>query len=535
MPDLALARSTSEYDLQCGLRRQVRSLLHRAMKPRALAALPLMEVICAEMGTSDPTAALEQLVSTVFKGSDESVTRLRDAIVEADFKRVMGNAELARKSGVSRRHFQRRRAEAVAAIAQYARTMFERGRVQTPKRAAIENDGKARYFKQERAAFLQARDRGNVLEMRAVAGNLLRLAQNPVERAFALECRADSNVRLGRREDAMDQIPRLLPGARAMIWAKLCLLSRDFAGAEVSARSALPYLDDDGEKWQCTLAISRGCLADSTPSALPSQLRSRAATSWERIAADVEHARHLARESNWFDAAARARASYREAKFLSFRELAARSAAVLHATTAACGDARRARWWRALAIRSLLATQDCVLASSLFLITERDSNPDRLLGAVLYERLTLVMPQSRQDSAEQCRAVRDLLDELLHSLLAGIERSPRLESRVAAVARSDSAFMHYAEKQIVPVAEMLALALAPMTGRSWPCAFESSRAALTGVVATLRPAVPRTIPVAVPQSQSKAIEHLRNGDKRSAAIRESAEALADLRLRLVPV
>ncbi len=88
--------------------------------------MPIMSALCAEMGTANPVAALERVVLAVFDGDDPATATLRDAILLADFAADATNSDLARRSGVSRRHFQRRRAEAVAAIAQYARGIVER-------------------------------------------------------------------------------------------------------------------------------------------------------------------------------------------------------------------------------------------------------------------------------------------------------------------------------------------------------------------------------------------------------------------------
>ena len=118
-------RSHGEYAAQRAMNRYVRLLLHRARNPRALARLPFMESLCREMGTRDPSAALAGVVMRVFDAPDEGAIRLRESILEADFKQTT-ITELARRNGVSRRHFLRRRAEAVAMIAQYVRRIGER-------------------------------------------------------------------------------------------------------------------------------------------------------------------------------------------------------------------------------------------------------------------------------------------------------------------------------------------------------------------------------------------------------------------------
>ena len=95
---------------------------------------------------------------------------------------------------------------------------------------------------------------------------------------------------------------------------------------------------------------------------------------------------------------------------------------------------------------------------------------DRALGDVLYARLCMIVPQMLGDGKRQRAAVTGLLAALFDSRVT--------PSTIAAVARSDSAFAHYAEKNLEPVAEMLAFTLTALTGRSWDAAFEGLRLAL---------------------------------------------------------
>lgn len=178
----------NEYDRQRAMQRQVMTLLHRLRNPRKLVDIPIAAIFCKAMGEPDPATALEQVIRTVFAGDDESSIRLRHTILKPDFERAGTNAELARSAGVSRRHFQRLRAEAIGAVAQYARNLFEREQA-------------SRRFDRERAAFLTARDRGRTSDMYAISGNLLRLAKSDDERRVALDSRWDAAVRLGECVD----------------------------------------------------------------------------------------------------------------------------------------------------------------------------------------------------------------------------------------------------------------------------------------------------------------------------------------------
>jgi hypothetical protein len=189
------------------MERQVFTLLHRVRKPDALAAAPLMASVCRHTGMTDPVYALERIVKAALAGDDERTEKLRRAIFDADFKRAATNAELARRSGVSRRHFQRLRAEAVASIAQYAGGLLGSCRESRSQRSAPWR------FRRETAAFLAARDRGSALEMRCIANNLVRLAEGAEATTLARSFLGDANLRLGLTEEPLAPLDRASPQA----------------------------------------------------------------------------------------------------------------------------------------------------------------------------------------------------------------------------------------------------------------------------------------------------------------------------------
>src|SRR5579863_351479 len=164
--------------------RDVSMLLRRAGNPRALAAAPLMDAVCRATGQPDPVAALRHVVGMALTGEDRRTSGLRDAIFEADFKRAATNAQLARRNGVSRRHFQRWKARAVEAIARYAREMLGLSDAQPtpaqerpPSTSPYAKRHEASWrFESERGELLRARDAGAMREMRSVSASLLRLA-----------------------------------------------------------------------------------------------------------------------------------------------------------------------------------------------------------------------------------------------------------------------------------------------------------------------------------------------------------------------
>jgi hypothetical protein len=495
----------SERALQRGVERQVLTLLHRARNPRALAAAPLMDVVCKAMGTSNPVTALERVVFTVFEGDDERAVSLRSAILEADFKRIASNAELARQNGVSRRHFQRRRAKAVTAIARFARTMLTSSHPETPSVPT-----NAWRFERERDAYVRARDRGAALEMRAIAKNLFRVAENRAARAFALECLADANVRLGRAAEAADQLTALPPLARHRVYSKLAVLHGDGAQTEF-ARAALSATSE--QRYSFSLR--------------------------ERTAMEVEETRDLTYEWKWERAEALARCAYRKSASLGYGDLAARSAAALFTLAKARGKTASAQGWRAEAIAHLLPTQDRVLATGLFLEPAYDEplHADHRLTGILYDRLCLVVPQMLGESDGRRACVRALLAAILDSQ-HDRAWSPGLAWAIAATARSDSAFAHYAERCLEPICEMLALTFVALTGSSWPACAERIRDAVAQSARELRPAQPRAIAIAVPQPRAKShfglADHLRFDDEPATGDR-APQAGADLRLRLLSI
>lgn len=533
---LASTASGNEHAVQRRMERHVLALLHRARNPQALAAAPLMDAVCRAMGTKDPVDALQRIVLTVFAGDDEYAVNLKNTIIEVDFKPAATNAELARQKGLSPRHFQRRRAEAIAAIARYTRSILDRAPAEPRSSETYET---AWRFERERAAFLDARNRGSVLEMRAIAGNLLRLAGTRAARVFSLEARADANLRLGRIDEATQLLQSLPPHARLRNAATLALIAGAPGAAEEYARAALPGCMEDGERYRCLALISQSRLARSIRWTQPPQTAHLPFCSWERTAMDVERARHLARLQQWGEATPLARSTLARAEVRGYRELMARSAAVMHDSAKTRGEIAQANVWRARAIASLLQTQDRTLATGLFLASAYDGGcgMDAALAGVLYERLCVVVPQMQGESAGQRAAACGLTAALVDATLALHDRTAKVDRAARAVARGDSGLAHYAQTLCEPIAEMLVLVLVAMTGLPWSVALARIHDALARALPQLRPVAPRAIAVEVPrlaESRSGFPDHLRNDDEPPPGVRESTETRTDLRVWRLP-
>ncbi|MBV8531986.1 MAG: hypothetical protein JO104_11770 [Candidatus Eremiobacteraeota bacterium] len=542
VPPLVLERRVER-----GVERHLLALLHRADSPRALEASPLMHAVCAEMQTRNPVDALKQMVRAAFPGDDERAVSLRDAIVKVDLERTMTNAELARRSGVSRRQFQRVRAKAVAHLARYAWNILNgkyRGTWHPqPNDDDVAGPRRARRldarFECERAAFLRARRLGCALEMRAIAGNLLRLAQDRGARIVAMEWRAEANARLGRRDEALEQFRFLSESGRLAVAARLALLSDEPEEAQEYAQAALRASDHrTHERYQLLVLLSEALLARSAPWRAPAETQRLPLRSWERIAMESEEARHRAIEGQWAAAEHRARSTFRRAVSLGYQEQAARSAATLHACAADRGDSESALRWRARAVAFLLPTQDRVLGCGLFLFRAHhgERSMDPLLINVIYERLRVVVPQMLEESDAQRTAARELLTAVLDAFGCAQKHSPPIDRAMSLLVESDSAFCHYADKLRAPICEMLALAFGAVTGLGWSRSFEILEPLFAESLLRRPRNALRTIPVGIScdaKSQMGVMNHLRVDDEGSAGDERSAAACSDLRVRLL--
>ncbi len=313
----------SESALQRVMERQVLSLLHRANNPGALAAAPLMQLVCAEMRTSNPVTALERIVSAALDGDDESAVRLRNVIFDVDFKRISTNAELARRNGISRRHFQRWRAEAVTAIARCAREILARTTGDETVDVSPRRPDSLWRVRRERDALASAADRNDLPQVRTIAANLIRLAETREARAFALGALAEAEAALGMADEAYDKLGRLSGSAMPTARAKLALLAENPGEASEFAQAALAATSEgDRARYRCHALVSQVQLVRGA-SWLPPEMGSLALSSWERVAMETEAARHLAARHEWEEAERLASGACDRADLLGYQGLLA--------------------------------------------------------------------------------------------------------------------------------------------------------------------------------------------------------------------
>ena len=292
-----------EHAVRRDMERQVLALLHRARKPNALAQAPLMPAICRATGTPNPGAALECLIRSALGAGDQETTQRSDVIFNVDFNRRANNGELARRIGISRRHFQRRRAKVVAAIAKYVQELlassFPQTEVVPPATRDVRTAGLRQYdpawrFAREHGAYSWARARGNVPEMRCIAGNLVRLASSRASRTFAFSALAEANAHLGRIDEAIERFDDAPLTANALLQAKLALLCADPRAAEEYARAALPAIAGN-DRYRYHALISQARLVRGALWWPPPEAASLAQRSWERIAMEAEQDRKSTR------------------------------------------------------------------------------------------------------------------------------------------------------------------------------------------------------------------------------------------------
>jgi hypothetical protein len=160
-----------------------------------------------------------------------------------------------------------------------------------------------------------------------------------------------------------------------------------------------------------------------------------------------------------------------------------------------------------------------MLASSLFPqpVYSRRHRSDRMLTAVLYERLTLIVPEMLGESPQRRPAVESWLAAVVDAAILRDCGGDDLARARAMLVQTDSAFVRHADRTRLPVAEMLALAVVALTGLSWNAAFAAVAEKLA------MPSLPATSQIAV-------AEHLKVDVRRSERDGGPIEDLTDLRV-----
>ncbi|HZV76214.1 MAG TPA: hypothetical protein VFF63_00490 [Candidatus Babeliales bacterium] len=537
---MAASIAPAELHAQRAMEREISKLLRRIRNPKALPRLALVQSLCRQTGARDPVEALERVVRSALAGNDLKTAALRSAILDVNFAPRITNAVAAQRRGISRRHLQRRRANAVAAVARHVRDLCGSRDGQLAVVGEGSNLRTARSaYESEYAAYIRAREGGDALQTLFVATNLRRIADKR-SRSHACGLVADASLRLGRIDQAFAQRDVLPPAAGELLDAKFSFLHGDLADAHAKAASALETMPvDDPQRYDCLVLVSEVMLARGSMWIPPADAARPERHSWKATAVDAQWARHLGRMRLWGQSERVASSVWERAVASGYLGPAARSAATLHRCARARADRASERRWRAEAIQHLLRTQDFLMACGLFVDAayDADSPMDALLAATLYRRLCAVVPQMHGETPSQRAAVVSLLTALIDRIVAVSVDDSRLVAAVAAVARDDCALVYYLDKVAQTVAEMLALSVIALAKLPWEGAMANVLAALAGVAEKIRPTKPKAIPIVLPhwaQSQLTGINHLRV-DEPPARRRGSVAALPSIRIRFLPV
>jgi hypothetical protein len=441
---------------------------------------------CAGDGTAQEMTGnslehLANLAAKVEPGAAATIHQLTGAGVSESLQLVRLRAALEQGSAIGDEAYANHPGVPRAIVAQFVAFSNEmNGR--PPGDAPVPAGASTRYspamrFELEYVAFLRARQRGFVLEMRTIAASLRRLAgERGGALPVALQCQADASLRAGDVADAhvnLDLAGRLTFSrsdlrqfaAATMLQSKIALYENHTRRAEDLANGAYAVLNrHHRDAYACTVLVSqarwlRG--AEWRPSLDASHLPR---ASWDRIAVDIEHARHLAREGRRKRAARLATQAFTFASSAGYEGLAARAAGVMYGNAAAASRRDEALRWRADAIARLLRTQDRLLCAGLLASSGPPIAPDERLIEAMYRRLCVFVPQMLGDDDRQRHAVKSVLECCLSALDDPPGKSPGIRAAAEAANAADSALAHYGSQGAGGIAEILSLTGAALRG-----------------------------------------------------------------------
>ncbi|HEX4013135.1 MAG TPA: hypothetical protein VHX17_04490 [Candidatus Cybelea sp.] len=261
-------------------------------------------------------------------------------------------------------------------------------------------------FELESLALLRARHGGNVRALDAVARNLRRLAGDRAPWILrAVLAQAEASIRRGRFQEAgtlLDAVDRAGATSFAatelvcasMLRAELAFAQNDAALAERLASAAYYVLRGRHlGAYRCQTILARARLRLGARWSPPADAGTLETPAWDRVALDIETARHLAATGESARARNAAKEAFQIASERGYYTLAARAAATLGALQR--GKERRGWYLRALALA--MPTRDRLATLDLFALDDSltgvlGTQPlDDLVG-VLYEGLIAAVP-----------------------------------------------------------------------------------------------------------------------------------------------
>jgi hypothetical protein len=309
-------------------------------------------------------------------------------------------------------------------------------------------------FELEWLSFLRARHGGDAWQIHRIARSLQRLSNDRSSWSVrALLAQAEAKICAGRLEEAsvlLDAAGRrcirnfavadLAHGSA--LRGEVALQRADDAAAERLASGAYLVLNDRHfNAYRCQTIVARARLRLAEPWERPRNIGALTESSFDRLAINIEAARHLLAGGDGRSSRACASAAFELAAKREYNGLAARAAATLGASF---GDlTEKKRTWYLRALSYLLKTRDHSVACDLFALETGgiarlfSSAPEPLVD-IIYEGLANAMPQLRSELSERpavCRFLKELIESVLWGRRAGedLEKAIDVLSMDAAV------------------------------------------------------------------------------------------------------
>ncbi len=315
-------------------------------------------------------------------------------------------------------------------------------------------------FELEWLAYLRARHRGDAREMDRVATNLKRIGQDHATwLSRALLAQAEARIRCGRLEDANALLDEAdLRGLRnfavrhlasgSLLQGEIALQRGNHAAAERLATGAYMILwGRHYDAYRAQAAIARARLRLDKPWTCPDDLGKLSTTAWDRIAVDIERARHLNAEGLRGRARTCSNEAFHTAVALKYDGLAARAAASIGVTFDK--GSRHRRDWYLRALSYLLATRNRSVGCDLFVIEKgcTDATPfapfDEAVTEVLYGGLQSAIPHLRNESETDRGAAQTFLKHLSAYVLGFTPFSDELAEAIDALDFGAGSFAQY--------------------------------------------------------------------------------------------
>jgi hypothetical protein len=315
-------------------------------------------------------------------------------------------------------------------------------------------------FELEWLTFLRARQRGDAHQMDRVARNVKRLAgDRPPWVLRALLADAEAKIRRGRLRDAtstLDAAERR--GLRTFALTELACSSAlrseiafqggDDAAAKRLATGAYFVLRTRHfGAYRCQGLVARARLRLGESWACPQDIGALELPAWDRVALNVEIARHLLAAGDAKRSRACALEAFQIAADRQYAGLAARAAATVGATFGTTTQQRRA--WRLRALTHLVVTRDLSVGCDLFAQEQRELSaalrcgPESELAGLIYDGLLTAVPMLRAESHVEGHASRVFLCALITSVFGHTRESDRFENAISALKTNAPSFAQY--------------------------------------------------------------------------------------------